>query len=86
MAFSKIALGGGGRYDELGEHIGNRKVPAVGWALGVERIVDVMKKQGIKPRPDTHPKLFLIQLGPAAKKKSLILMEELRKTGVSIAH
>ncbi len=84
--FTKIALGGGGRYDDLGELIGNRKIPAVGWALGVDRVAELMKKKSIKSRPETHPKLFLIQLGPAAKKKSLVLMEELRKIGVPIAH
>ena len=44
-----------------------------------------MKKKGLKARADTKPRLFLIQLGPAAKKKSLTLLEELRKIGVPVA-
>lgn len=79
-----VAIGAGGRYDELGEYMGARKIPAVGGALGVDRIADLMKKRGIKPRAEIKPKLFLIQLGPAARKKSLVLMEELRKIGVPI--
>ncbi|KKU53045.1 MAG: histidine--tRNA ligase [Candidatus Ryanbacteria bacterium RIFCSPHIGHO2_12_FULL_47_12b] len=79
------ALGGGGRYDDLSEMMWGKRVPAVGSAMGVERVVDLMKKKGLKPRSDTKPKIFLIQLGPAAKKKSLILLEELRKIGVPIA-
>lgn len=81
---SGIAIGAGGRYDELGEYMGARKIPAVGGALGVDRIADLMKKRGIRPRAEIKPKLFLIQLGPAARKKSLVLMEELRKIGVPI--
>lgn len=82
---SSLALAGGGRYDDLAEYIGGRKTPAVGGGLGVERIADLMKKKGLKVRADAKPKLFLIQLGPAAKKKSLILVEELRKIGVPVA-
>ena len=80
-----LALGGGGRYDDLAEIMGARKVPAVGAALGVERVIEVLKQRGIKARSDTKSKIFLIQLGPAAKKKSLILVEELRKIGVPVA-
>ena len=65
--------------------MGARRTPAVGGALGVERVADFMKKKGIKARRDEKPKIFLIQLGPAAKKKSLILLEELRKAGVPVA-
>lgn len=80
-----MALGAGGRYDDLAELLGARHIPAVGGALGVERVADFMKKKGLKARADMKPKLFLIQLGPAAKKKSLTLIEELRKIGVPVA-
>ncbi|MSR76575.1 MAG: histidine--tRNA ligase [Candidatus Ryanbacteria bacterium] len=78
------AIGGGGRYDDLAELMGARKTAAVGGALGVERVADLLRKKGIKARPETHPKIFLIQLGPAAKKKSLVLLEEMRKIGVPV--
>lgn len=80
-----LSIGAGGRYDDLAELMGGRRTPAVGGALGVERVADLMKKKGIKARRDEKPKIFLIQLGPAAKKKSLILLEELRKIGVPVA-
>lgn len=80
-----IALVGGGRFDDLAELLGSRRVPGVGGSLGVERVTEILRKKGIKARPETKPKLFLIQLGPAAKKRSLILIEELRKIGVPIA-
>jgi histidyl-tRNA synthetase len=80
-----LALGGGGRYDDLAEIMGAKKIPAVGASLGVERVIEALKQKGIKARSDSRPKIFLIQLGPAAKKKSLILVEELRKIGVPVA-
>ncbi len=79
-----LSIGGGGRYDDLAELMGGRRTMAVGGALGVERVADLMKKKGIKPRSEQKPKIFLIQLGPAAKKKSLVLLEELRKAGVPV--
>ncbi|MBI4121480.1 MAG: histidine--tRNA ligase [Candidatus Ryanbacteria bacterium] len=84
-AGSTSALGGGGRYDDLAELIGGRRTPAVGGSLGLERIAEFMKSKGIKARYQEKPKIFLIQLGPAAKKKSLILLEELRKIGVPVS-
>ncbi len=81
----QVVLGGGGRYDDLSELFGGKRTPAVGGALGVERVADLMKKRGIKARSEIHPKIFLIQLGPAAKRKSFLLLEELRKIGVPVA-
>ncbi len=82
---SPLALGGGGRYDDLAELLGSRRLPGIGFSMGVERVVDVMKKKGIRPKREERPKMFLIQLGPAAKKRSLVLIEELRKIGVPIS-
>lgn len=43
------AVGGGGRYDALVEQLGGRPTPAVGLAMGIERIVLLLEKQGIQP-------------------------------------
>lgn len=82
---SSLALGGGGRYDRLIEMFGGPKTPAAGWALGVDRIVMAMKQANVHvPEPGVKPKVFLVQLGEAAKKKSLTLFEGLRKAGISV--
>jgi histidyl-tRNA synthetase len=39
----------GGRYDGLIEQIGGKPAPAVGWALGMERILELLKEQGLLP-------------------------------------
>lgn len=81
----QIALGGGGRYDELMSILGGKSLPATGWGMGLERVVSEMKKIGITSKNHQTPKVFLVQIGPAAKKKSFTLVEELRKHGIEIA-
>lgn len=82
---SKLALGGGGRYDGLAKALGGKEVPAVGGSLGMERIIGVMKKQDVKVPALFKPDVFLVQLGALSKKKSLRLFEELRKSGIGVA-
>ena len=79
----KIALAGGGRYDELAVILGAKNLPAVGMSMGLERIIHEMKRLQITPRTRTEIKVFLIHIGPAAKKRSFTLMEELRAAGIS---
>ena len=80
---AQAALGGGGRYDNLVKLLGGRETPAVGCGAGIERIISLMKAQGIKVPPKPLPRVFLIQLGGLAKRKSLKLFEELRRAGLS---
>ena len=82
----KIAIAAGGRYDYLGDILGGRHIPAVGAAIGIERGLQIFKERKIKLKQDKTPKVFLIQLGDLAKRKSLILMEELRKAHISARH
>jgi len=79
----QFALCGGGRYDKLINLLGGPKTPAVGWAMGIERIISVLKQNNM-PVPDyrPQPKVFIAQLGELAKRKCLPLFEELRKHGV----
>ncbi|MFH1769798.1 MAG: histidine--tRNA ligase [Parcubacteria group bacterium] len=79
-----LALGGGGRYDKLVEHMGGPKTPAIGWGMGIERIILALKIQKIEPASSKKPpKVFIAQLGELAKRKSLALFEEFRRSGVS---
>ena len=80
-----LQLAGGGRYDYLIEQLGGQKTEAAGWAIGVERIIDLLKKKGIKtPKNKPEPKIFLAQLGDLAKKRSLIMFERFRKAGIPL--
>jgi len=80
-----MALGGGGRYDNLIKEIGGRPTPAVGMALGMDRIVNLMKKEEVKASNNFAPKVFLVQLGVMGKKKSLKLFEKLHQAGIVTA-
>ena len=82
---ARSALVGGGRYDNLVRALGGKDVPATGAAAGVERIIALMKEKGFPPAETPGPKVFLAQLGDLPKKKSLKLLEELRRAKISIS-
>ena len=79
---ASLSLAGGGRYDYLVKLLGGLDRPAVGVAFGVERLVEelkIIKKKFEFPKQ----KVFLIQIGDAAKKQAFILFEKLRKANIS---
>lgn len=78
-------VGGGGRYDYLSERIGGRAVPAVGFAIGAERVIEAMKSKNIIPVLKAKPKVFVAAVGDQAKKSSLKLMVQLRQNGLAVA-
>lgn len=78
------ALAGGGRYDGLVKLLGGKDTPAVGFAMGVERVIGLMKERGVKVSVKFKPAVFLIQLGEAAKKRSLKLFEDLRLANIAV--
>lgn len=83
---SPLALGGGGRYDYLSKQVGGKKdIPAVGFSIGVDRIVEAKWYKKLCPRILKKPKIYFIQLGSEAKLKSLNIIEILRKAHIPIA-
>ena len=81
----QIALCGGGRYDKLVKLLGGKDMPAVGFAIGLDRIINLVKEKGNKMNFKNQPAVFLIQLGELGKKKSLKLFEELQQAGLKTA-
>lgn len=74
---------GGGRYDYLIEMIGGKPAPAVGWALGVERVLELVKSQGktaAANAPDAYAVLADASVLPAASR----CIEALRRCGVKV--
>ncbi len=80
---SQNATGGGGRYDGLVEQMGGQNTPAIGYAAGIERLIDYMKEGGITPPNKDKVEVFVAQLGLMAKKKSLPLINQLRDKGIN---
>lgn len=82
---SSMSIAGGGRYDYLAKQLGSKKdVPAVGFAVGVDRIVESTWYKKLSPRIMKKPKIYFIQLGAEAKLKSLNVIDILRKAHVPI--
>lgn len=82
----RITIAGGGRYDYLGKQLGSKKdIPAVGIAIGVDRVIEAPWFNKLSPRIIKKPKIYFIQLGFDAKLKSLNVIEILRKGKVPIA-
>jgi len=79
---AQSAVGGGGRYDDLIEELGGRPTPAVGFAIGIERVVLGMKRQGMAPLAPSGQKVFVASLGDEAKAEAVRLTAELRLAGV----
>ena len=80
---SQGTICGGGRYDNLIEQIGGKPAPAVGWALGVERVLELIKEQGAHfqmPVPDAYAVIPEASSLPVALK----VLQQLRGAGVSI--
>ena len=78
-----LALVAGGRYDYLAEMLGGRPTPAGGAAMGVDRVVDLMQEKNPKFfQTRIKKKIFLVHIGELAKKRSLSLMEDFRKSNI----
>lgn len=82
---TEFAIGGGGRYDYLSKVLSNKDVPGVGMALGVDRVILALREKNLLHQRVKTPKIFFIQIGAAAKQKSLLLMEMFRKANIPIA-
>ncbi|MBK8481923.1 MAG: ATP phosphoribosyltransferase regulatory subunit [Proteobacteria bacterium] len=57
------SVGGGGRYDNLIGMFGNQRIPAVGFSLGLERILLLLDERGLYPARKTGPELLLCWFG-----------------------
>ncbi len=80
---SQGTICGGGRYDYLVEQVGGKPAPAVGWALGVERVLELMKEQGA-PTQDVAPDVFAIVPDTAAYPVATKCLQALRAAGLKV--
>lgn len=80
---SQGTICGGGRYDYLIEQIGGRPAPAVGWALGVERVLELLKEQR-SVQLQSAPVAYAIVPDAVALPVAMALLQKLRGLGVSV--
>jgi len=79
----QIALGGGGRYDNLIEELGGKPTPAVGFAAGIERIIIALKNQNVIVPALPKPVAYVAYLGTQAKLEATKLVSRLRHQGIA---
>jgi len=80
---SQGTICGGGRYDYLIEQIGGKAAPAVGWALGVERVLELIKEQGGSV-PQALPDAYAIVPDLAALPQAMLACQALRRCDVKV--
>ncbi len=73
----------GGRYDGLVEQLGGKPTPACGFAMGVERLIALIKESGGEPLPPA-PDVYLVHQGEAASRLAFRVAEGLRDQGIDV--
>jgi histidyl-tRNA synthetase len=80
---SQSAFAGGGRYNNLVKDLGGDDVPGVGWALGCERLIMLMKaEQEKQPASKCLSGVYFVAMGEACFGKARELLQQLRDAGV----
>jgi histidyl-tRNA synthetase len=74
---------GGGRYDGLFEQLGGKRTPAVGWGMGIERMLLLLEEVGVAV-PAAAVDAYAVVPGPEALAPALVTCEALRAAGVSV--
>ena len=78
-----FALGGGGRYDGLVEEVGGKPTPALGFGLGLDRILMAMNEMGADFGNDAKCEVYIASLGEAAQMKAFQLTEKMHSCGIA---
>ena len=73
---------GGGRYDGLVAELGGPETQAIGWAMGMERLVLLLQK--LQAVPDANPDFYLVSRGTVAEAQGLALAQKLRQAGFTV--
>ncbi len=81
---SQSGIGGGGRYDGLMGELGGADLSGIGYGIGVDRVLLACEAEGIFGAENSLDSLdlFLVPLGPAAKRFGVVMMHGLRASGV----
>jgi len=80
---SQGTLCGGGRYDTLLERLGGKPTPAIGFAIGVERVIECLTQSG---HVDTSAQtdVYVVHQGGATAKRAFLTAEQLRDAGLDV--
>ena len=76
------ALGAGGRYDELVKELGGPDKPAIGFALGLERVIAALGPETIKTATVNVPCVYIATIGDEARRSAFKILDNLREQGI----
>lgn len=71
----------GGRYDNLVKELGGPDIPAVGWAIGVERLMEVLSRERVSGELETKTLIYLAAIGEKARREGMKIVQNLRSEG-----
>ena len=76
-------VSGGGRYNDLIEDVGGKPCPAVGFGMGLERLILTMETLGLPFGEENVPDVYIAPLCDEAKDEAMLIADKLRHAGVS---
>lgn len=77
-------VAGGGRYDPLIERMGGKPAPACGWAMGIERVVELMKEQQLIDENVSQCDVYVLHSGGKTIIPAMVCAEMMRSAGVDV--
>jgi histidyl-tRNA synthetase len=77
-----LAVGAGGRYDGLAEAIGGQPAPGIGFGMGMERVVILVKESGAEIPERSAPEVFVAHMGDEAADRALVDVMRLRERDI----
>jgi histidyl-tRNA synthetase len=79
----QAVVAGGGRYDDLVEQLGGPKTPGVGFAIGIERVIEALKKENVEVESESEIDVYIAFQGEKGEMAAITLSKELRKKGIN---
>ena len=76
-------VSGGGRYNDLIEDVGGKPCPAVGFGMGLERLILTMEALGLPFGEENVPDVYIAPLCEEAKDEAMLIADKLRHAGIS---
>ena len=77
-------VAGGGRYDPLIAQMGGKDAPACGWAMGMERVIELMKEQNLGSDQEPGCDIYVLHQGGGTQTEALVVAERLRSAGIDV--
>jgi histidyl-tRNA synthetase len=79
----QAVIAGGGRYDDLVEQLEGPKTPGVGFAIGIERVIEALKRENVEVESESKIDVYVAFQGEKGEMAAITLTKELRKKGIN---